>query len=584
MRLITAVFLGCLLFSFSASTAPLSQDKAIRKVRPLKKEIRKGKPFTKRWRPTLLPQKKLFMITDRNWQDVLSLVPIVTKKGTFGGRLRYAMIVYHPERTPSLQRPIARFIDDFEPFKIYTFGEIPSSIFEEADFDLDDVEAKTVSEYLDSWSGYSTVIYVENNYSLALLASSYAALREAPLIVVGSALDRPNRMEGKNVVRVGTVSCPSGAASCEGPFSANEISRDYVTRSGTNKIILVNSNDLNQTTKVSLVAPILAAGRKEVLLSTTSTDHLVIDSYLNDMFGYLGFRSGYLTILAHPSYVPMKTNVTIRSESRERRGEYIDHDYPVDVDNRFYGTPGENLMGPVEFAVGRIFGKGSSLYVARSLFFGELPRAHERALFATLSSEEETDDIQTGCGFFAFCPSPRIWSEETRLAIETAFPEMNFLEGTDTEITEAESLTQEERNELYRTSHFIYYHGHAGSDGLSSFSIFSPDVTDLSYPFLYLVGCSTCNTDSNPEPFCARNLQEGAMGLIGTFDDGLNMGYTNGILRDMYLNGLPMGEVIKNVKNSRACTERFDTCIYEGRAGNMRQILIGDPLLQAKWW
>ena len=217
---------------------------------------------------------------------------------------------------------IIHFLQMYEPDMITLVGNTPLEfdnllISEEpfgAGLSSYEIERIYPEDYLNYWSEYNYVVYVEDDYEKALMASTYASLIDAPLVVensiydfpgVGSgviitgriAIDIPSTKPGnvephipptvfdnKRVVLVGNVDCPDTARNCES-FGFEELQKEYIDVTNTDKLLMVNPRDINGVGmetiywtdkagspivdvfgKNSLVAPFLAAGKHELLI------------------------------------------------------------------------------------------------------------------------------------------------------------------------------------------------------------------------------------------------------------------------------------------------------------------------------
>ena len=206
-----------------------------------------------------------------------------------------------------------------------TVIENATGIVPMSDLYSDDEERNLREEY---WSTLNVYVLSEDEYSTALMASVYASLLDAPLILQGHYdLDE---LYHKSVYLVGDFTdgevevLRSAGVNILSRFSLNELRRHYVIATGTNKLILVNPLDLwihhrrDYVTdeggnvsylfgKHSLAAPFLAAGKKEVIISIPSSSSPEIDTYVKECFETLIPGSGlkYLTIMATPEAIPI---------------------------------------------------------------------------------------------------------------------------------------------------------------------------------------------------------------------------------------------------------------------------------------
>lgn len=264
-----------------------------------------------------------FLISDKNWEDVLSLVPVTiwTENGKI---VKYPTLIYHQENGSFDADSVIHFLQMYKPKKLTIVGSTPQELDNllvtepELGAGLNESQIQRIlpSDYLSYWNSYKDIVYVERNYKLSLLASVYASLINAPLVInkrqevciqkekciakggkclsdtveceIGCYCSLPldiSIFKDKNVVLVGNVSCPSNAMSCERFTSEEQLQRKYIEVTNTTKIILVNPNDLNDIYlekeflpgksampiynlfgKHSLAAPILAAAKHELIL------------------------------------------------------------------------------------------------------------------------------------------------------------------------------------------------------------------------------------------------------------------------------------------------------------------------------
>ena len=162
------------------------------------------------------------------------------------------------------------------------------------------IQRISVDNYLYYWSSYKDIVYVEDNYELALMASTYASLINAPLIIKGSSLDVDSTFNYRNVICVGNVQRP-----CNEQYTLEQLQKKYVDLTNTDKMILVNPTDLNAKiyedfqpdksngkfynlyTKTSLASPILASAKHEIIISTTSIDYEVISAFIKSKINEL---------------------------------------------------------------------------------------------------------------------------------------------------------------------------------------------------------------------------------------------------------------------------------------------------------
>ena len=182
----------------------------------------------------------------------------------------------------------------FDKFMTHSKGGI-SSAWGGIGINKDKVSKISIIDYLSYWKSYKDVVYVEDDYETALMASVYASFINAPLIVSGGELDLDKNFNGRNIICVGDVS-----RDCDKRYSLRELRKLYVDETKTDKVILVNPDDLNMRiyekfsprktsgsiydlfSKTSLVAPILASAKQEVVISIRDKDYRNIDSFIEE--------------------------------------------------------------------------------------------------------------------------------------------------------------------------------------------------------------------------------------------------------------------------------------------------------------
>ncbi|MFH1326286.1 MAG: C25 family cysteine peptidase [Candidatus Falkowbacteria bacterium] len=242
----------------------------------------------------------VFMVSDKDWKTVLSLVTITTWTSRinedneeysqcvhpYGGADNvcvYPTLIYHQEGDNYDIDSIIHFLQQYDAKKVKLIGDFPEglsdnlklikgeesgsggagitdnniSYYATADYFSSD------SGYLNYWIDYDKVVYVEDNYETALMASTYASLINVPLIIQGTDLDKDSYFDGKNIICVGILS----GKSCDESYSLEQLRQKYVDVTNTDKIILVNSNDYQNGNKLSLSAPILASAKEEVIIN-----------------------------------------------------------------------------------------------------------------------------------------------------------------------------------------------------------------------------------------------------------------------------------------------------------------------------
>lgn len=264
---------------------------------------------------------------------------------------------------------IIHFLQQYKPDRVTivgnTFPEINELLIASpnlgAGLEENQLQKITPEDYIYYWQGYKDVIYVENKYELALLASTYASLINAPLIIEGTDLDVDVIFNNKNVTCVGSVN-----RNCDEQYNMEQLQKRYIRETETDKIILVNPNDLEIKinkefqpeksadpinriySKTSLNAPILASAKHELILlnnvsespenpdcnkvpeitqNAEETDSF-IESSVKSLFNN---SPSYLTIVAQPRAIPDSVYRRCDGNVAQMR-ENMDFYYAMDPD------------------------------------------------------------------------------------------------------------------------------------------------------------------------------------------------------------------------------------------------------------
>ncbi|MBW2966488.1 hypothetical protein KY342_05275, partial [Candidatus Woesearchaeota archaeon] len=183
-----------------------------------------------------------------------------------------------------------------------------------AGLNLNQIQRISTKDYFSYWKSFKDIVYVEDNYELALLASTYASLINAPLIIQGTSADIENIFIRRNITCIGSVS-PAGS-SCNEQYDLTELQQKYIDKTQTKKFIFVNPGSLNKKlflllepekslekvvnlyTKTSLLSPILASAKHELILTTDKQDYQDIDNDLKSQI------SNFYTLPKHYSCNP----------------------------------------------------------------------------------------------------------------------------------------------------------------------------------------------------------------------------------------------------------------------------------------
>ena len=538
--------------------------------------------------------KQVFLISDKNWKDFLQLVPLTTWTGnencnngygTADNVCVYPTLIYHQEENSFDADSIIYFMQQYNTKNVIVIGSIPQELSNllvaqpELGAGINKNQIKTINpeNYLSYWASYNSVVYVEDNYETALMASTYASLINAPLIIKGTSLDNKINFNGKNVICIGNFS--SSGVSCSERYNLEELQKKYIDETGTDKIILVNSNDSNikvnegfQTeksgnfiyelySKTSLASPILASAKHELIISTTATDYESIDKFIElkiDRLLNSKYDIQYLTILASPNAIQM---------SKETEYDFGDRKLREEVDNHLYGNLDYDLFQ--ELAVGRIFSltpSDISSYISRDLFYSETPKDNEFSIIWP-----PVDNYQ---GF------PYMKTEA--LAIENIFNgiglnSVSFISNQDKSPSSAS---------IFKNKFMLAYFDHAWTKG-GVYKFNTVDLNDekvwLNSPLVFMEGCGSCAFElaiSNKQKlFCANLLRRGAILDYGATVDVSSSSWDTGkMIVEELLVSENIGQAVKEVRNKLSTLIIFSNypSTYYGEYDRW-DILMGDP-------
>ncbi len=522
---------------------------------------------------SLYDSRMVFLLSDSNWKDVLPFVSAAVWDDTSGNVQKYPFLVWHNESTGFDADSAIYFMQQYSPDKVDIIGDTPSNLDAllvaappvGASIPINDVKRYSTQSYIDFWKSFDSVVYVQDNYPLALLASTYASLLGVPLVIEGSSLDSSEVFSGRNVICVGDVS-PAGT-SCSESYTKNPLQDRYKALTGTKNVIFVNANDfssyssqvfypekspsINQLyTKTSLLAPVLASARHELLLSIDSSwsvnssnkyfdfgrsDEIDIANKFyssNYIFTYQAIGNylhqqlsgmGSLTIMASPYAVPIfkpSTNLFVAGQSNVS-GSSLDPNYYADLDGD--GAP--------DVDVGRIAGISTSdvsSYVARDLFIDSFQKTNNAKFF--------------GSSFDAFVTLAK--------DLASTFSNSGYGASAKTSPQADYSFNPDD----WKNQDLIFYADHGGS---SWAGISSNQLPVMNNSFIDALACNTISTYYGSS-FWAQAIRKGSTGFIGavshtgalfgTISNSLNVEFLNlvyyygynigGAFREAYSPGL----------------------------------------------
>ncbi|MFH1225554.1 MAG: C25 family cysteine peptidase [Candidatus Diapherotrites archaeon] len=535
-------------------------------------------------------EKEVFLVSDADWHDVLQLVPVSI--WTEGEEVhKNPAMIYHQEPEAFDAESALHFMRQYPPQRLTIVGEtsqdLDNLLLLESEYGagLTEGQVQRISpaDYFSYWKAFDTVVLADyDDYEAALLASVYASYLNAPVIFVnGGNLDEyKNVIGGRHVIIVGgldsaTQNYINSDAKGSEQYSIEEMQKKYAELTNTNKLILVNPDDLNIKealgdsdgygtygntyiyeiySRNSLAAPFLASAKHELILSTRLSNYMNVDYFIDSSIGALGSDFEYLTIVVSPNAIDMDYDGS--------NGGYVPEYYAADA--WFYSktNDGDPLL---DLAVGRIFGvtvADTSAYVARSMFYDE-----------TLQSEEnQLITMGRACGdapadVYAF---GKVMSSAGYAA--TAIPEGIGSPGTS---------DPPMKPEHWKDKFFVAYKDHGD---LSWAGIYSNEIPYLDNSFITTSACATCAFKYSfiKGSFCANAIRQGAIGYIGATDSsgGVNM---QGQVVEIFANGSTIGEAFRNSKNAGIVLDAAtlgDSTIEDNYSAWF--LLIGDPTIKLR--
>lgn len=509
---------------------------------------------------------------------------------------------------------IIYFMQQYSSDKVTIIGETPQELDDllvmqqQLGAGLAEEEIRRIppNTYLSYWESFNTIVYVEDDYQLALLASTYASLINVPLVIENSEIDNFQIFENKNVVCIGDV-LPIGK-NCSVNYNLEQLQQKYVDETNTNKIILVNSDDLeisseneyvpdksqaiyNLYTKDSLASPLLASAKHELLLSVESTDYHEVDNILTSKLNkYFNIPTDsteklpyYLTIIASPDAIPMSRSAT--DEDGCYCGEWSCVS-DIEVDGRVYGSL--NNYELINFPVGRIMGvsiSDVSGYIARDLFFDELPKNKDALLVVREDWQNEIGDIcweldATDCHYneqvLEEYAREYFWTDEVRNQFDQEF----FYSGHDE--------VGFKQNEIYERYDDVYLnlfvdHGYpSGFEGMMSSSYMMDNKIYLNPSIVLDLACLTCKYSGQGDLFCAQGIRRGALVQQGAVEVSYWHQEFDNILIGTILDGKTIGEAYLEARNEDYEIDHYNFCT--GIRGDPFYALLGDPTFKPRYW
>ncbi len=537
--------------------------------------------------PAMFTDREVFLVSDADWRQVLPLVSVSTWRQVDSIRYTHPALLYHQESDAFDADAVIAFLQQYGPTRLTILGETPGELDAlltappelGAGLEANQIRRLAENSHPDFWEQFRTLVYVEDDYATALTASSLASLENAPLIIAGTPLDRPDTYVGRHVICVGAVTPPQTYASAEW-LGVRTVQRRVVEATDTDKILLVNPGDLfiaqNETfapeksiqpiqslyTNTSLAAPFLAAAREELLVTVPLPDAESVDAALNDVLSRFEQSFRYLTIVASPDAIQMTMPPP---EDPDIIPSFLRHE----VDNHIYGNTDDDAFQ--ELAVGRIFGVSpadASVIIARSVFYNAMAHPQNAAVICP--------DLTSGF----INPGKAV----ERLLVEGEWIVTSYFEGED----ETPFLPSDLEDQKLVT---CIDHGSALGWGgeISTFSLRDYQVW-MTSPMVLTEACATIAYDNitpKGDLFAANVLRRGVVAYIGAVDS-----YAPGcspvpMLLEQIMHGADLGTAFKEAKNQMVMIWKMENIQLASIGSSSRNpeydkqmVLLGDPTLE----
>lgn len=218
--------------------------------------------------------RTVFMVSDRNWRDVLSFVPVAIWAPSdqdkswckiifanqtddeipLSEKCAYPLIIYHDEDMLNfdLDSPL-HFIDQYEPDKIVHIGKInpyvnkivsKGDIYSKGTLDprLIQTDRRQIFSF---WQNISEVVYVDNDYSIAMQAAQYAAYKNAPLLIFNETIPPIKSLGQYSTTCIGDHIWHE--IECDLILDPEELRGVLISLTGSDRIIFTNPLDLDQS-------------------------------------------------------------------------------------------------------------------------------------------------------------------------------------------------------------------------------------------------------------------------------------------------------------------------------------------------
>lgn len=474
--------------------------------------------------------KIVFLIPDNDansnftWQNALITLPTAIWTNSGNNIEKHPILIYHREGNHFDADGIVNFINEYKATKIISTSEIPQSLKTllqtDAAINPANVVVATPQELFFYWSSFNTVVYVDNNYENALLASTYASLINAPLIIKG--INDTFNLSGRKVICV-----PSAfSASCTESISLEGLRIKYISLTSSDKILITNASLTKQSlidqkstlpsgnffTNMyyysSLAAPILASAKHELLLTVQTKNKDSVNTTLKTLTNSMNPAPAYLTIVGSP----LEIEQTVFINGAGYRS----------IDSAMYGDLDNDQYGFAEMKTGRIYGfslSDISSYMMRVLFYSELPQSDEIMI---------SEQALPGHGYFGIILGELYTAKGHSVTVRTE----------NNKTTPADFMNKK----------LIYYNEHGAPTGSGFLYSAVPKINNT---VIITESCATCAFDMlvptiYDSLFCLELFRKGATAVIASVDSTGFHFETSYINHTMYQD---LGTVIKDQAN-----------------------------------
>jgi hypothetical protein len=581
---------------------------------------------------TRITKKTCFLVADKDWRAIFGLIPISYRSKPildswtltfiiwlllrlvglwtplYKFTRRNPVLVFHEEVNKSIDADsIICFLQQFGADKLIVVGDTPDELDEllvapiphGSGLAVDSIFRIYPKDYPDFWSSFTKLVVVDrNNYRASLMGSVYASLLSIPVIFVDNSNldDNKNLISGKKVYVVGNVTSSvsnyiSGNASSRVNYSVQAIIEKYIYLTRTRKIIMVNPQDLDIKistvfqpdksaneiselfTKDSITAPILAAGRHEIIIfpsmenpGFSDFDNLV-ENFVNEKIK----SAKYLTIIGSPSAIPQSIPANPPTMWGHR----------LELDGRHYGSL--TNLGYVDLATGRIYGispSDSSSNIARSIFYDSLIRSRDALVLPREDYPpgviDGTDETELENYYRA-----NYWTS----SIECQFNSTTFHSGHSGISNNLSNI-----RDRYDEVDLVLFADHGtptSFSGIINSSYFESNSMYLKCPTVIDLACSTGEYDKvsdaiKPNLFNVQSIRRGAIVQLSAVSVSYWHQMFDELLGNMYLKSKSLGEAFRLAKNSEY--DRNASNYSSSYIGDPYYFLMGDPVFAPKYW